>query len=326
MLCASAMQSQPALSLTSAPLNFLVVGDWGRNGKEYQIHVAAQMAHEARRTDARFIVTTGDNFYNLGVSSVTDSQWTTSFDNIYKNHWLQRTWYPVLGNHDYGGNVYAQIDRTERCTRWCMPRRWHKVSGSLHGWSDIDLFFIDTVVWRGRESFPYNLLGSAIKREDQIAQKEWLTEQLLGSEARLKLVFGHHPIHSVGKHGGKMEMDDLDRLLRRAGVTAYVNGHDHCLYHIQSTKMDYICSGGGSQELKAFKGDKKTFGCVLPSDCPDGTLAAGQPQWQSFVDRAGFASFSVSDRGITFKLIDRSGVIFQEETLQIRSPDLSVVL
>ena len=54
------------------PLNFLVVGDWGRDGEAYQRHVAWHMAKASEATGSRFVVSTGDNFYNLGVSSAND--------------------------------------------------------------------------------------------------------------------------------------------------------------------------------------------------------------------------------------------------------------
>jgi len=329
LFATAASCASPSMSFAAAPADrlatdFLVLGDWGRNGEDFQSHVARQMANQAAKRPIRFVVSTGDNFYNLGVNSVHDKKWITSFEEIYRDPELQQRWYPVLGNHDYGGNVYAQIDRTGKCNRWYMPQRWHMLSGSDFGDPDIDLFFIDTVVWKGRESFPYAFLGSSIAPADQAAQKKWLTHALLDSRAPLKLVFGHHPIFSVGKHGGKSGMADLDQLFRRAGVTAYVNGHDHCLYHITSPGMDYICSGGGSEELRAFTGDRNVFGCVLSTDCPGNMLPEDKPRWLSFVDRAGFASFTVQNQQVLFRLIDRSGVVFHEHTLVARQADESI--
>src|SRR6185295_9526775 len=60
-------------------LNFLVVGDWGRDGKKHQSEVAGRMGQTAATMGARFVVSTGDNFYTLGVRSVDDSKWGTSF-------------------------------------------------------------------------------------------------------------------------------------------------------------------------------------------------------------------------------------------------------
>src|ERR1700744_406987 len=64
-------------------LNFIVVGDWGRNGEKDQMDVAKQMGLAAADMDARFIIAAGDNFYEDGVASVTDPQWQTSFEKVY---------------------------------------------------------------------------------------------------------------------------------------------------------------------------------------------------------------------------------------------------
>ena len=309
----------------AAPLNFLVVGDWGRDGGYHQRPVARQMALEAARSDARFVCTTGDNFYLSGVESVSDRQWATSFDAIYAYPSLQAPWYPVLGNHDYRGNVHAQIDRSARCPRWRMPDRWYRVRGAEHGRPELDLFFIDSVVWIGREDLLGRLHGSSVGSGDRARQRKWLEEELLASTAPLKLVFGHHPIYAIGTHGGRHKLRDLDRLLRRAGVTAYVSGHDHCLYHIRSSAMDYVCSGGGAEELKDFSGDPRISGCVIPGQCeaPDGGVL---PRWLSFVDRAGFAAFSAGPDALSFRLIDRSGLVVHEQRIAARPPDPSVAL
>src|SRR5665213_1938086 len=55
-------------------LNFLIVGDWGRNGEPDQMAVATQMGIAAQAAGAKFVIAVGDNFYEDGVSSVTDPQ------------------------------------------------------------------------------------------------------------------------------------------------------------------------------------------------------------------------------------------------------------
>ena len=64
-------------------LNFLILGDWGRNGEKDQTDVAAQMAIAAKELDAKFIFAVGDNFYENGVKSVDDPQWQSSFEKVY---------------------------------------------------------------------------------------------------------------------------------------------------------------------------------------------------------------------------------------------------
>ena len=301
---------------SDSPLQFLVVGDWGRAGVYYQWQVARRMQAyvENPATTPHFVVSTGDNFYNFGVRSTTDPHWERSFERIYQ---FDTPWYATLGNHDYGGVVDAQIKyrspRVSAYNRWNLPARWYQLQAP-HGHSSVDLFFIDTVIWRGKETFPYKDLGSSIDKADQQKQLNDVIDWLDRSRAPIKIVFGHHAIHSIGDHGGKMEMTELDDLLRHYGVTAYVNGHDHCMYHISHDGMHYICSGAGSQMLSSYKGNGIGH-CVSPDLCPsDPERRSILPTWHSFLAtgqaapeyniRGGFAAFQVYRDRVDFQFMD----------------------
>lgn len=295
------------------PLQFLVIGDWGRRGEKGQrvtADLASQLTSDGRNS---FTVSTGDNFYGLGVRSITSSHWQESYEGVYASH-LKRNWFAVLGNHDYGGNVEAQIayrgaewhgDRSlDGPWGWRMDDRWWDLRLTAFGRDDIHFFFIDTVTWRGKESFPTNLLGASIRLGDHQAQRSWLAQGLMNSPARFKIVVGHHGIYSVGKHGGRMEMKDLDNILHACGATAYINGHDHCLYHIQKGAMNYICSGAGSEILPDFTGDPDIPGCVLPDACaywrdPEPSV----PIWRTFLREGGVAQFTAHRDSIEFRFV-----------------------
>ena len=65
-------------------LNFLVVGDWGRDGDFHQRDVAAQMGRVANDTHAAFVISTGDNFYDNGVTSIALARsGCRSFERVY---------------------------------------------------------------------------------------------------------------------------------------------------------------------------------------------------------------------------------------------------
>ncbi|MEO7992031.1 MAG: metallophosphoesterase, partial [Chryseolinea sp.] len=103
---------------------FLIVGDWGRNGQGDTQDVADWMGVAANQVNAKFVISTGDNFYCCGVASTEDYQWVSSFENVFRSHSLQIPWYVTLGNHDYQGNVQAQIDYGKKNQRWKMPDRY----------------------------------------------------------------------------------------------------------------------------------------------------------------------------------------------------------
>jgi len=58
--------------------HFIAMGDWGRNGENYQKEVADGMGKAAHDLDASFVVATGDNFYPYGIARTRDYQWISS--------------------------------------------------------------------------------------------------------------------------------------------------------------------------------------------------------------------------------------------------------
>jgi acid phosphatase len=323
-LAAAALPTPIKAAASNPALRFSVVGDWGRDGKEHQSEVANAM-HAVQRTEgSEFVVSTGDNFYGTllfgqGVETISDRQWDTSFERIYSPD--LGPWYVTLGNHDYAGNVEAQIKKTWHSSRWRMPNYFHEKLFQRPSLPSIHLFFIDTVAWIGSETRPWSFLGSAPNEKRRIAQMEWLINGLRGSPAPLKLVFGHHGIYSIGKHGGEMRMKELDDVLRRFDVTAYVNGHDHCMYHVSHQGMHYICSGAGSEMLARYKGgfaigpnNNSQAGCVLPGYC-EGTHDPRPvfPVWHSFGAKdpggpyelkGGFAHFTLTAQEFSVKFYE----------------------
>lgn len=93
----------------------------GSNNKNqkvlYQMAIAKSMGTFSANADPppSFVLALGDNFYSNGVSSATDPLWNYLWKDVYLPYpALNIPWYPVFGNHDYGGGataVKAQIDR-----------------------------------------------------------------------------------------------------------------------------------------------------------------------------------------------------------------------
>ena len=230
-------------------LDFLIVGDWGRNGTSHQREVAAQMGRTADKVGGRFVLSVGDNFYENGVESTSDPQWRSSYEDIYSARSLQVPWYVALGNHDYRGVPQAQIDYAKTSSRWRMPSRYYKVSGGDLGAPHLDLFVIDTspLVHQYRQKV-HSVIAENVASQDVTAQLHWLDEELAKSAAAWKLVVGHHTIYSGGDHGNTPEaLQLIEPLLRKHRVQAYINGHDHDLQHIRRGGVDYICCGAGSE-------------------------------------------------------------------------------
>jgi acid phosphatase len=250
-----------------APCNFLVVGDWGREGDAHQREVAVQMGRAAQSLASQCVFSVGDNFYEDGVQTTSDPLWRSSFEAIYSAPSLQVPWYVALGNHDYRGNPQAQIDYATISQRWRMPSRYYKVSGSQIGAPHLDVFVIDTspLVHKYRKDV-HSAIAANVVSQDVPAQLRWLDDQLSRSTAPWRLVVGHHTIYSGGSgHGDTPETTELiEPLLRKHGVQAYINGHDHDLQHIRKGGVDYLCCGAGS-EVRPVQGVEGTLYCAARS-------------------------------------------------------------
>lgn len=228
-------------------ISFIVVGDWGRDGAYSQRSVAEAIHEYSKKFHAAFIISTGDNFYPDGVNSVGDPQWASSFENIYNKEGHQIAWYPVLGNHDYMSNPSAQLLYSRISRRWQMPARYYSFEKSISS-SDSALFvFADTPPFI---TSYYRGGLSDLAQQDTVAQRKWLQQTLGASNARWKIVVGHHPVYSVGQHGNSPDLiRRFKPLFRETGTDFYICGHDHNLQYLSlpGDPVHYLVSGGGSE-------------------------------------------------------------------------------
>jgi hypothetical protein len=229
-------------------LNFIVFGDWGRAGFFNQREVAVQMGRTADEIRSRFVISTGDNFYTTGVTSVDDPKWLRSFEEIYTARSLWEPWYVTLGNHDWQGDPFAQIAYSQRSPRWRMPDLYFTTRFRLDDDStDVLIVYLDTTPladFERAELYPMSDMW------DQGAQLRWLDSTLAASNAEWKIAVGHHPI-IVGSRRYRDNphlLRDVLPVLERHGVQAYFAGHEHNLQHLRlpDRRMEHFISGAGS--------------------------------------------------------------------------------
>ncbi len=94
-------------------------------------------------------------------------------------------------------------------------------------------------------------------------QVAWLARELAESRAEWKIVVGHHPVYSGGSHGSTVGLiEQFEPLLRRHGVQAYINGHNHNLEHVVRDGVHYLTSGAGSspEPVKKIEGARFGYG------------------------------------------------------------------
>ena len=210
------------------PVRVLAFGDFG-SGSKAQRQVAADMLAFHRERPFDLGLTVGDNFYPSGLSSPVHRRWQSQWESLYAPLGIE--FYAVLGNHDTRDPLspYAQVLRTKRSASWRMPAPAYTFTAG-----HAQFFAIDTNEGRLTEG-----------------QLDWLATELKKSNARWKVVYGHHPVKSDGEHGDDAYTARMRRLLlprlKEGGAHVYLSGHDH---DMQALKPEggvhlFISGGGG---------------------------------------------------------------------------------
>lgn len=253
-----------ALAKFDGHFTFMIASDLGRNGYYDQKPVAEMMGVVASISDPEFIALIGDAHHFQGVASVHDPLWNTNFEWIYKHPELMMTWHPVLGNHEYEGNTQAVLDYGTISRRWEMPARYYAITEEVTDDVDALMLFIDTVplIDKYRRSHDEHPDAATQSMERQLA---WIDSTLSVSDAKWKIVMGHHPIYA-GTTKSKSERTDLQErlqpILDKYGVDFMVSGHIHTFQHIQVTnsKIDYFVNTSASQTRQVIKINGTQFG------------------------------------------------------------------
>jgi tartrate-resistant acid phosphatase type 5 len=227
----------PLFSLKAADQNVRVLafGDFG-NGSNEQKQVAAAMLKFHRQTAFDFAITLGDNFYSYGMESPTDPRWKTWWDALYDP--LGIKFYASLGNHDWGfaDSPAAEILYTQQSPSWCLPAPYYTFTAG-----PVQFFALDT-------------------NEVSEAQLLWLKDELAKSSARWKLVYGHHPIYSVGAHADNPGL--IRRLLPvlKGRADVYLAGHDHDMQHLKAADgVHFFVAGGGGAGVRPVKPEPRAL-------------------------------------------------------------------
>ncbi len=225
---ATATDSLPQLHfpLLKPQISFLVVGDFGE-GNASQKRVAALMEKICERENPEAILTTGDNIYPDGVGTEIDAQWKTKFENIYNFPCLsQKSWIPVLGNHDHHNNPDAQAAYSKVNPRWLMPAR----TFAVHYENLLSVFAADT-----NTHYPCKAPDCGYTALSDSAQK---------SAAKWKIVLGHHPLVSAGRHQSVPAglPEKLTSLYCKNNLDFHFAGHDHNLQHNIANMKGSACS------------------------------------------------------------------------------------
>jgi tartrate-resistant acid phosphatase type 5 len=255
------------------PVRVVAFGDFG-TGSTAQKALSETLAtyHVARRFDLG--ITLGDNFYSVGMESPSDPRWQTQWEEMYGP--LGITFYAALGNHDWGhpDSPAAEVLYSGKTTTWRMPASYYTFTAG-----PVQFFALDT---------------QSVALSEK--QRKWLDTELSRSQARWKVVYGHHPVFSGGNYEDRPDLIAklLPILENRADL--FICGHDH---NLQALKPEgnvrfYIAGGGGARlyELRPY-------------------------ERSVFASRSnGFAVIDADPAQLTVSLVDGSGKTLYTETLK----------
>ncbi|MBN2416912.1 metallophosphoesterase [bacterium] len=241
---------------------FLMGSDFGRNGYYDQGAVAEMMGEVADITGIEFVAALGDVHHFWGVASVNDPLWLTNFEWVYKHPALMLPWYPVLGNHEYRGNTQAVLDYGTVSRRWMMEGRYYSQTWSVTDDTDILLVYIDTAPLIDRYRNDYVVHGDAPMQSMQ-TELDWIDRTLAASDAKWKMVMGHHPVYAgtTKSESERLNLQErLQPLLDKHNVDVSIGGHIHNFQHIRAagSGVDYFVNTSASQtrEVVHLKGEQ----------------------------------------------------------------------
>ncbi|MCP4310944.1 MAG: hypothetical protein GY790_06745 [Bacteroidetes bacterium] len=223
----------PETRIEADSMVFAVIGDFGLAGENER-----RVANLVRSWNPDFIITTGDNNYQLGeLSTIKENISDYYGDFIYnfvapEEYWCNgnafeegiNRFFPSPGNHDAANKEGLQ----PYLTFFTLPLN--------------ELYY--SFIW-GPVTF-YSLNSVADSVEDQ---KIWLAEQLDLSVSPFNIVYFHHPPYSSGPHGNteKMQWD-----FHGDQVDIVLSGHDHIYSRISKSGeegLHYIVNGVGGESL-----------------------------------------------------------------------------
>ncbi|MBI3308068.1 MAG: metallophosphoesterase [Candidatus Melainabacteria bacterium] len=216
----------------SANYKFAVIGDYGID-KEPELKVATLV----KNWNPDFIITVGDNNYNLGEKESIDKnigkyyhEYIGNYMGSYGTGAKVNIFFPSLGNHDWytkGAKPYLDY--------FTLPgneRYYDFVKGSVH------FFALD--------SDEHEPDGTDINSK----QGKWFKSKIANSNSKFKIVYFHHPPHSSG-------VDDAERKLmwdfKRYDIDVALCGHDHLYERLNIKGVPYIIVGTGGDKLDEFR-------------------------------------------------------------------------
>ncbi|MCO4753225.1 MAG: metallophosphoesterase [Bacteriovoracaceae bacterium] len=200
------------------PVSACLFGDAGTGTNEQK-----QVAKLLKEEDCKTYFYLGDIIYPKGLKSADDPMAQELFLDVYKDILKDRDMFLMMGNHDYHGNVDAWIEIAKKHKRLHYPSHYYMVK-----LNDV--------------CFP------VMNTTDYKVQQLWWFAKLKMNSCKQKVLLGHHPAKSSGKHKSPYFPLNLFLQYAMSYANVYVAGHDHHLsYEGKVNGIDQFVSGAGGQ-------------------------------------------------------------------------------
>jgi acid phosphatase type 7 len=226
----------------AVPFRFGAIGDYG-SGAAPEYRNAALLRREA----VDFVLTLGDNAYELG----TDSEYPRALFRPFDSLMRRVAFWPTLGNHDYGNEGATFRGTADAYLRnFVLPRDPGRERFYSFRYANAEFLAIDSEM----TSFAP---GSR--------QYRWIERTLRRSRACWKIPYFHHPVHAEYVSPTATDVAKLAELQRwlvplfeRHGVNLVLTAHEH--NYVRSKPLlggrphrrgvVYLLAGGGGGELQ----------------------------------------------------------------------------
>ena len=231
-------------------LNLLIFGDPGEDSLRSTVE---QINKNHPSSSFDFAIANGDNFYPHGTKNTEDPIFLSHFEDKLSKQFPDLPIFALIGNHDCEGSPDYQIDYSiagplGAQSKWIMPDYSYVLS-----LKNADLIFFNS---------SDNVLGS-YQAFIPPASLEWLEQRLIESQknGRMIIVITHHPLLSVGDHGGTKEWDtkslnQMLNLLKKYEVALHISGHDHTAQYFSDENIDPNYFSGNTHFLNVGNASK----------------------------------------------------------------------
>ena len=219
-------------SFAQDSVKFAVIGDYGNAGPD-----ELAVANLVSGFSPDFIVTTGDNNYDVGSAFTIDA----NIGQYYHNYIYPYTgaygagaafnkFFPSLGNHDWG--TPGALPYLNYFVLPGNERYYDFVKGPVH------FFVIDS------DS------NETDGRDSNSVQAIWLKNSLKQSSSRFNIVYFHHPPYCSGLFQGSEFV--MRWPFKAWGANAVMSGHEHLYERLTVGGLTYFVNGLGGNLRSIF--------------------------------------------------------------------------